>query len=117
MRRLDTPLPSRWLHIGLRRMLASGLDTPGGVNGADFAAERAWLLIRMGEPVVARSLIQDVDTGNYTPTLLPVAMQAALAPGDPAGLCPLGDVLARSDTPPACWPPVRSMFAPLGRNA
>src|SRR3546814_11564812 len=97
MRRLDTPLPSRWLHIGLRRMLASGLDTPGGVNGADFAAERAWLLIRMGEPVVARSLIQDVDTGNYTPKLLQVAMQAALATGDPAGVCPLGEVIDRHE--------------------
>src|SRR3546814_19132242 len=62
-----------------------------------FAAERAWLLIRMGEPVVARSLIQDVDTGNYTPKLLQVAMQAALATGDPAGLCPLGDVIDRYD--------------------
>ncbi|WP_119036503.1 hypothetical protein [Hephaestia caeni] len=117
MRRLDTPLPSRWLHIGLRRMLASGLDTPGDVNGADFAAERAWLLIRMGEPVVARSLIQDVDTGNYTPKLLQVAMQAALATGDPAGLCPLGDVMDRYDDHTAGWPLARVMCAALGGHA
>src|SRR3546814_1630832 len=82
-----------------------------------FAAERAWLLIRMGEPVVARSLIQDVDTGNYTPKLLQVAMQAALATGDPAGLCPLGDVIDRYDDHTAGWPLVRAMCAALGGHA
>src|SRR3546814_3383266 len=117
MRRLDTRLPSRWLHIGLPRMRASWPDTPGGVNGADFAAERAWLLIMMCEPVVARSLIQDVDTGNYTPKLLQVAMQAALATGDPAGLCPLGDVIDRYDDHTAGWPLVRAMCAALGGHA
>src|SRR3546814_16676555 len=82
-----------------------------------FAAERAWLLIRMGEPVVARSLIQDVDTGNYTPKLLQVAMQAALATGDPAGLCPLGDVIDRYDDHTAGWPLVRALCAALGGHA
>lgn len=114
MRRLDTPLPSRWLHIGLRRTLASGLDTPVHVNGADFAAERAWLLLRLGEPVVARSLIQDVDTENYTPKLLQVAMQVALATGDPAGLCPLGEVIDRYDDRTAGWALARAMCAALG---
>ena len=89
MRRLSAPLPSRWMSIALRRLLASQLDTPANVNGADFAAERAWLLLRMGESVTARALVQSVDTDNVTPKLAQVWMQAALATADPAGLCTL----------------------------
>jgi len=89
MRRVDAPLPSRWLSILLRRTLASRLTTPRGVNGADFAAERAWLLLRMGEAAAARAVVQGVDTADYTPKLYQVAMNALLATGDPAGLCPL----------------------------
>ena len=91
MRRLDTPITSRWVAIGLRRALASRLVTPPHVNGADFAAERAWLLLRMGESVAARDLVQSVDTIDYTPKLYQMAMQAALATADPAGLCALVD--------------------------
>lgn len=91
MGRINAPLPSRWLSISLRRMLASQLDTPTGVNGADFAAERAWLLVRMGEAQVARALVEAVDSDNYTPKLREAAMQAALATGDPALLCPVVD--------------------------
>ena len=91
MRTLDAPLPSRWLSILLRRALVSAVDTPAGVNGADFAAERAWLLLRMGESVSARAVAQGVDTNNYTPKLYEVAMNTALATGDPAQLCPLVD--------------------------
>ena len=89
MRRMDTPLASRWLSIGLRRSLASQTAVPPMVNGADFAAERAWLLLRMGEAFAARAVVQSVDTENYTPKLYQVAMQAHLAMADPAGLCPL----------------------------
>ena len=89
MRRTAAPLPSRWLSILLRRALASSLVTPPAVDGADFAAERAWLLLRMGESVAARAVVQGVDTANYTPKLFEVAMNTALATGDPAGLCPL----------------------------
>ncbi len=89
MRRLTAPLPSRWMSILLRRALVSRVDTPARTNGADFAAERAWLLLRMGESVAARAVVQGVDTGNYTPKLYQVAMNASLATGDPAGLCPL----------------------------
>lgn len=91
MRRLSAPLPSRWLSIALRRTLAAQLETPVHVGGADFAAERAWLLVRMGEADAARAVVQSVDTANYTPKLLQVAMSALLATGDPAGLCPLVD--------------------------
>ncbi len=89
MRRLNAPLPSRWMSILLRRALVSHVDTPSRTNGADFAAERAWLLLRMGESVAARAVTQSVDTNNYTPKLYDVAMNASLATGDPAGLCPL----------------------------
>ncbi len=89
MRRLNAPIASRWLSIALRRTLVSRIDTPARVGGADFAAERAWLLVRMGEAVAARAVVQAVDSDNYTPKLYQVAMQTALATGDPGQLCPL----------------------------
>jgi hypothetical protein len=91
MRRMDAPVASRWASIVLRRALMSPLDTPAGVNGADFAADRAWTLLRMGEANAARAVIEDVDADNYTGWLYQVAMQTALANGDPAALCPIAD--------------------------
>jgi len=91
MRRLRAPIASRWVSIALRRALLARVDTPRGVNGADFAAERAWLLTRMGESVAARAMAQAVDSEDYTPKLFEAAMQAALAAGDPAALCPMVD--------------------------
>ncbi len=87
MRRMNAPVASRWLSIALRRALLSRVDTPAGVHGADFAAERAWLLIRMGEADAARAMVQSVDVENYSPKLFQVAMQAMLANADPGGLC------------------------------
>jgi hypothetical protein len=87
--RTTGPIASRWGTIMARRLLASRTSTPRGVNGADWTAERAWLLLRMGDSVVARSLVQEVDGGNYTKRLHEVAMQTYLANGDLAGLCPL----------------------------
>jgi hypothetical protein len=87
--RTTGPIASRWGTIMARRLLASRTNTPAGVNGADWTAERAWLLLRMGDSVVARSLVQEVDAGNYTRRLHEVAMQAFLANGDLSGLCPL----------------------------
>lgn len=89
MRHTSAPLPSRWLSILLRRTLVSQIDTPAHVNGADFAAERAWLLLRMGESVSARAIVQGVDNADYTPKLYQVAMNASLAASDPSALCPL----------------------------
>lgn len=87
--RTTGPIASRWGTIMARRLLASRTNTPTGVNGADWTAERAWLLLRMGDSVVARSLVQEVDAGNYTKRLHEVAMQTFLANGDLSGLCPL----------------------------
>lgn len=91
MRRLDAPIASRWLSIALRQALVSAVATPGQVNGADFAAERAWLLIRMGEARAARAVVQGVDPDNATPKLIQITMQAGLATADPAALCPYAE--------------------------
>jgi len=113
MRRVAAPLPSRWLSILLRRTLASRLTTPRGVDGADFAAERAWLLLRMGEAAAARGVVQGVDTANYTPKLTQVAMNAMLATGDVGGLCPL----TASGTGERGWVLARAMCTSLSGNA
>ena len=81
-------LVSRWGHILLRRALASRLDAPVQMNPADFAALRAALLVRMGEGEAARALVQDVDTGNYTPALTRAAFDSYIATSDLTGVCP-----------------------------
>ena len=115
MRRLTAPLPSRWMSILLRRALVSRVDTPRRTNGADFAAERAWLLLRMGESVAARAVTQSVDTDNYTPKLYQVAMNASLATGDPAGFCPLVPGAMRY-APARGWTMAQAMCAGLSGN-
>ncbi len=107
------PLASRWLEITLRRALAGTVTTPRSVNGADFAGERAWLLLRLGEPVAARALVQAVDPDNYTPKLYQVAMQAALATGDPAATCALVDA-ANARAPEPAWRLAKPICVSLG---
>lgn len=112
MRRLDAPLPSRWASILLRRALLSNIPTPGGVSAPDWIAERAWLLLRMGEADSARLLVQSADVNQYTPKLFEVSMQTSLALGDPAGLCPLVEpASARSGE--TGWILARAMCAAL----
>ncbi|GAA4019424.1 hypothetical protein GCM10022280_19080 [Sphingomonas swuensis] len=89
MRRLDTPMPSRWLHITLRNALLSRSPAPAAVNPVDWVAERAWLLLRMGEADAAAMLVAGVDVADYTDKMTQVAVQSALATADPAALCPL----------------------------
>ncbi len=91
LRHTAAPIASRWASITLRRALLSHTNTPDGINGADFAAERAWLLLRMGEADSARLLVQAVDADQYTPWMKTVAMQSALANADPAGMCPAAE--------------------------
>jgi hypothetical protein len=95
LKRTTGPIASRWGTIMARRLLASRTMTPTGVNGADWTAERAWLLLRMGDSVVARNLAQQVDGADYTKRLHEVAMQAYLANGDLAGMCPISESGAR----------------------
>jgi hypothetical protein len=95
MRNTGAPVASRWASILLRRALLSTMATPRGVHGADWAAERAWLLLRMGEADAARMLVQAVDADQYTPKMDQVAMQAALATSDPAMMCAFADTAER----------------------
>lgn len=83
------PMVSRWGHILVRRALASRLATPVGMNGADWAAIRAEALLRLGEAETARAMVQQVDSGNYTPRLEDVALQSFIATADPVGICPI----------------------------
>ncbi|WP_114226490.1 MULTISPECIES: hypothetical protein [Sphingomonas] len=118
LRRQSTPLPSRWLQITLRNALLARAEAPAGVNGADWAAERAWLLLRMGEADAARMIVSGVDVAEFSPKLTQVAVQSALANADPAGLCPLKDKLGQADARIA--PLVQAMCASLegeGANA
>ena len=108
IKNLNGPILSRWGSILLRRTLLSKVVSPENINPADWTAERAWRLLRMGEADAARSLVLKVDVGNYTPRLYEVAMQAHLATADPAGICPVVDAGARvSDAP--TW----VMFRPI----
>lgn len=112
MRRLDAPVASRWVSIALRRALMSPIDTPNGLDGADFAAERAWLLLRMGEATAARGLVSYVDVDDYTNALDLVAMQVALATGDPASVCPIVDDAA-ANIPDRGWALAQAICAGL----
>lgn len=112
MRRLDAPVASRWVSIALRRALMSPLDTPRDFDGADYAAERAWLLLRMGEAAAARGLVSYVDIDDYTNALDRVAMQVALATGDPAAVCPIVDNAA-SAIPDRGWALAQAICAGL----
>ncbi|MGE5064115.1 MAG: hypothetical protein ACM3IG_08620 [Myxococcales bacterium] len=97
LRRMDTPLASRWAHIALRDALLAKARAPNNVNPVDWVAERAWLLLRMGEADAARMLVADVDTDRFTPKMVQVAVQTALASADPSALCPLEDGMRKAD--------------------
>ncbi len=116
MRQTTAPIASRWVSIVLRRALLSDIATPAHVNGADWVAERAWLLLRMGEADSSRLLIQRVDSDNYTPKLYTVAMQSALANADLAGICPLVPAARKVSEEPA-WQFGRAICASLSGEA
>ena len=85
----DGPIVSRWGHILMRRVLASRLDAPQGLDPVEFAALRAQVLVNMGEGSVARSLVQDVDGSEYNSAMTGAAFDAYLATGDILGMCPV----------------------------
>ncbi|MGI8704297.1 MAG: hypothetical protein ACR2JJ_00595 [Sphingomicrobium sp.] len=111
MRQMDTPLASRWAHIALRNALLSSTRSPRGVNPVDWAAERAWLLLRMGEADAGRLIVGGVDTDRFTPKMVQVAVQSALANSDPLGLCPVGEDLRQAE--PGIFPLVQAMCSAL----
>lgn len=110
------PLVSRWGHILLRRVLASRLDAPAGMDPVEFAALRTALLDRMGEAQVARQLAQDIDSANYDAALGKAALDAYLGTGDVIGICPVIRLkpTLRSDVQ---WDTIRSICAAYGGEA
>lgn len=115
MRRMDTPFASRWAHIALRNTLLSSARSPADLHPADWAAERAWLLLRMGEADAARLLIASVDSDKFTPKMQQVALQAALATSDPSAMCPLETGLSKVE--PRMAPLVAAICASLSGEA
>jgi hypothetical protein len=89
MRRIEVPLASRWAHIVLRRALLTEATAPARIGAADWIAERAWLLVRMGEVDGAKLLVDAVPIDSFSARLYLVAGQVNLAAADIPGLCPL----------------------------
>jgi hypothetical protein len=112
MRRMDAPLASRWASILLRRALLSQVASPAFVPPVDWVAERAWLLLRMGEADAAKALVQSVDVDRFTPKMYEVAAQVALATADPAAFCPLAAVGETLSKEPI-WPLANAICAGL----
>lgn len=112
MRRMQAPIASRWAEIMLRRALTGATPAPRGVGQADWVADRAALLLRMGEADAARILVQGVDVERFSPRLRRVAIESALATSDPQGLCPLPDGAEQVGGQPA-WPMIRAICATL----
>lgn len=111
MRRMDAPLVSRWAHIGLRNLLLAKTPGPLDVHPSDWAAERAWLLLRMGEADAGRLLVASVDTDKFTPKMRQIALQSALATSDPSAMCPIEPGLSKVE--PRVAPLVTAICASL----
>lgn len=89
LRGLERPVVSRWGHVLLRRALASRLQAPEGMSPVEFAALRVQALNNMGEYHAARSLLQDIDTGNWNMALIDAGLEAYIATADLIGTCPV----------------------------
>ncbi|MBA2771590.1 MAG: hypothetical protein H0U34_06190 [Sphingomonas sp.] len=88
-------MASRWAHMALRNALIAHAPAPRNVDPVNWTAERAWLLLRMGEADAGRMLVAGVDVDRFTPRMFQVAVQSALANADPAALCPLQQGIER----------------------
>jgi len=89
VRRTSGRIVSRWGALLLQRVLLSELDTPQGLNGANWAAERAALLLRIGAADGAVRMVQAIDPPAATARLLNVALDSYVSAADPLGMCPL----------------------------
>jgi hypothetical protein len=108
------PLVSRWGHILLRRALASRMAAPLGMDPIEFAALRVRVLNRIGEYAVARAVVQDIDSANWSPGLTGEALTAYLASGDVTGACPavrLQGSAAREDGEWQMWQAICNAYA------
>lgn len=111
MRATDSPLALRWAHIGLRNALMAGGSAPRGMSRESWLAERAWLLLRMGEADAARLLMAPVSNGGSDKKLAQIALQTALATSDMAAMCPVSSAL--DDAEPTVESLVDAMCAAL----
>lgn len=111
-RNIKGPLASRWGTVMTRRALASRTNTPVDINGADWAAERAALILRMGDADVARKLVQQVDSSAFSNRLLEVSMPVFLANADLSGMCPIADAASQRTNMPE-WKTALSICASL----
>ena len=107
-----TPLASRWAHIGLRNVLArqgrgAGATSirPTGPPSAPGCCS-GW-----ARPMPRGCWSRSVDTDRFTPKMVQVAVQVALANSDPSALCPLETRLAKVE--PRMAPLVTAMCASL----
>lgn len=89
VRQTGARIVSRWASLGLQRLLLSELNTPQGINGANWAAERAALLLRIGSADGAVRMVQAIDPPAATPRLINVALTSYVSAADPLGMCPL----------------------------
>src|SRR5688572_105997 len=115
MRRMDVPLSSRCAHFGLRGALLARVPNPPDVHPADWAAERAWLLLRMGEADAGRLLIASMDSDRFTPKMRQIALQSALANSDPSAMCAVEPELSKVE--PRVAPLVTAICASLSGEA
>lgn len=113
MREVRRPLVSRWGHILVRRSLLSAVDTPSNINGADLAAARALMLLRLGESRAARLIVQSVDTSRASPALRSAALQTYLANADPAGICPHVPAMVYAPDHDRVWELAQAMCSAL----
>lgn len=110
MRRMTAPVASRWSAIVLRRALLTEATAPAGISPADWLAERAALLLRLGEIDGAKALIDWAPIDRYSPRLYQVAGQVHLAAADLAGFCPIAATGASLSRDPL-WPLAQAMCA------
>ncbi len=112
LRRLRTPVASRWAHIVLRRALLSAAPAPPGISPGDWIAERARTLLQMGEIDGAKALIDNLPVDRFTPRLVRVAGQVHLAAADLPGLCPITDT-GGAVSPDPLWKLAEAMCAAM----
>jgi len=112
LRRLTTPIASRWAHIVLRRALSTRAVAPAGVNPGDWIADRARVLLGLGEVDAAKALLDNLPVDRMTPRLIRVTGQVSLAAADLPGLCPVADV-GGAVSPDPVWRLAEAMCAAL----
>ena len=109
---IEAPLASRWGQILFQRALLSLTEAPPGLDPADWLAARARALVAVGAAADAHRMLMRIALDRYTPRLVAVSGHAALAAGDPVGLCPVA-VVADRLAPAPFWQLAEGMCAGL----